>query len=141
MGLSALIVAVLLTSAPTPKEPPAVEAANKRVKELQKERIAALKKAADAGFDLAKNARLDMVAALEDRLELLRAELDAAEKESERVALYVKTLDALKAYEEVADAQFRAGRGTERVVLKIKARRLETEIALERAKIREAREK
>ncbi|WP_161967349.1 hypothetical protein [Fimbriiglobus ruber] len=74
------------------------------------------------------------------RMSLLKAELDAAEKESDRIALYKKTLDALKKYEEVATARKAAARGTELSTLKVKARRLEIEISLEQANIKETKE-
>jgi hypothetical protein len=49
-------------------------------------------------------------------------------------------LDSLKEYEELAKATFEAARGTELNILKIKARRLEIEIILEQANIKEAKE-
>ena len=141
MGMSALIVVTALMAAPIPKESPAAEASAKKVKELRKERIAVLKDVVEVSTKLAQNARIEIADALDDRMTLLQAELDAAEKESERIALYMKALDSLKVYAELAKARFEAGRGTELAVLKVKAKRLEIEIQLEQAKIREVKEK
>lgn len=121
----------------SPKEQ--IAESTRKVKELQKERIAALKAAADTSLKLAQRARLEISEATEDGMALLKAELEVAEKESDRIALYKQALDLLKGYEEIAKARQAAARGTELAVLKVKARRLEVEILLEQAKIKEAK--
>jgi len=135
--LALLAMAVLMTAAVaqerTPKEQPVASA--ERLKDLRKEWIAALKEAADISFKLAQNARLELGEALEDRMVLLKAELEATDKESERAALRKQTLDSLKAYEEVARSLAEAGRGSQLNVLRVKARRLEVEMQLEQAKV------
>jgi hypothetical protein len=150
MRLPALVLAVvavtpLLASAgprdkdnPPPKDK--AEAPARKVKELQKERIATLKTVAEVSLKLAQAARLETGEALEARMALLKAEVDAAETEPERIALYTKALDSLKVFEALAKAQFQAGRATELAVHKMKARRLEIEIELEKAKARQAKE-
>jgi hypothetical protein len=76
----------------------------------------------------------------EARLLLLNAELDAAEKESSRITLYKGIVDVLKEGEKYAEDVVRTGGGTQARILKVKARRLEAEINLERAKAKEAQE-
>jgi hypothetical protein len=71
---------------------------------------------------------------------LLQAELEVAQKESDRVTLYKNALDNLKVYEAVARARLEAARGTELALYKVKAKRLETEIALEQAKMKQAKD-
>ena len=124
---------------PPPKE--VTEASTKKVKELHKERIAALKELAEITLKLYQASRAEYFEALDARLMLLQAELAAAEKEPERVALYKDAVTALKQYEELANMRVSAGRGNVAAGLKIKASRLEVEIALEQAKIKEAKER
>jgi outer membrane protein TolC len=115
------------------------EGSTKKVKELQKERIATLKMVVEISEKLAKSARIEIGDLLEAKMSLLKAELDAAEKESDRIALYKTAIDSLKEYEALAKAQFEAGRATELYVHRAKATRLEVEIALEKAKDKEAK--
>ncbi|MBN9121081.1 MAG: TolC family protein [Planctomycetes bacterium] len=122
-----------------PPRKESVEESAKKVKELQKERTAVLQKLVDQATTQYESGRGSYEEVLEARLQLLQAELDVAEKPSDRVALYTKAVDALKAYEELAGAQVKAGRGTSAAVLKIKARRLEVEIQLEQTKIKDAK--
>ncbi len=112
----------------------AAEKSARKVKDLQKERIDTLKELVEQTAKLYQNARIEFAELLDARLLLLQAELDAAAKESERIAIYKQTIDALKGYEEWADARTKSGRGTQAAVLKIKARRLEVEIQLEQAR-------
>jgi outer membrane protein TolC len=121
---------------PQPKEQ--IEGSTEKVEELQKERIATLKELVDQAAGLFKTGRASYEEVLESRMMLPKAELDVAENESERITLYKKTIDALKEYEEWANARVRAAQGTNAAVLKIKARRREVEIQLEQAKIKEA---
>jgi hypothetical protein len=118
-----------------------VDEAAKKVKELQKERIATLTELADMTTKLFQSAHVKFDEACEAQLLLLQAQLDAAEKESDRVALYKNFVGMMKDYEKVAQAQVKAGQGLTTAVLKIKARRLEAEIHLEQAKAREAGER
>ena len=71
-------------------------------------------------------------------VQLLRAELAAAEKASDRVALS-NFVEVMKNYGEIAEAQYKAGTGTHAAVLTFKARRLEAEIQLERARAKSAK--
>jgi hypothetical protein len=140
MRISALIAVVALMAAADAREKAPqdeIEASAKKVKELQKERITVLKEAAEASMKLAQTTRIDFSEAVEDRMALLTAELDAAESGAERISLYQKAVSTLKAYEELARAQKEAARATELSMLRIKARRLEVEIQFERARMKE----
>jgi outer membrane protein TolC len=106
----------------------------KKIQDLQKKRIAVLKEAADQTAELFKLGQVSPEAALDAMLLVLEAELDAAEKESDRVTLYKKIVDVHKKHEEVVDAGVQVGRETHVSLLKARARRLKAEIDLERAK-------
>jgi hypothetical protein len=143
MGMTALMAAAVLLTAAGAQEKPSkdeIEASAKKVKELQKERIAALQGAVDVSKRLAQGSRIEVWDAMEDRMALLKAELAAAGTESERIALYKKAVGSLKEYEALAKAQAEAGRATSLNMFRIKARRLEVEIQLEQAKLKVAKE-
>jgi hypothetical protein len=139
-----VVAATLLTaSAPDEAKPPRkeqIEESAKKIKELQKERIAALKEMAEITTRLSMNGRTSPEEALEATLLVFQAQLEAAEKESDRIALYKKMIDSLKGLETLAEERMKTARGTAATVLKVKARRLEAEIHLEQAKIKEAKE-
>jgi outer membrane protein TolC len=116
------------------------EAPTQKLKELQKERIATLKKLVDQVSSDWGNAKASYEKVLEAQILLLRAELDAAEKEADRIALYGKVIDVLKKHEATAKANLAAGRAPGTDVLRIRARRLDVEILLEQAKVKEAKE-
>jgi len=143
--LTVLAAALLIAPArPQDKGNPArkdqAEESARKIKELQKERIAILKAMVDQVTKLVQTGRASFDEACEARLLLLKAELDAAEKESDRITLYKNFVDVLKEFESWAEQRWQAARGTQAAVLKIKARRLEAEILLERAKAEEAKE-
>jgi hypothetical protein len=138
--MSALILAaILMTAAQEKPSKEQIEASAKKIKELRKERITTLKEAVDVSSKLAQSGRLEVWEAMEDRMALLKAELEAAEKESDRIALYKQAVASLKDYEAVARARFNAGRGTELPLFRIKAKRLEVEIQLEQATVKESK--
>lgn len=117
------------------------EESAKKVKELQKERIATLTQMADIIAKLYQSGRGGSLEEMyEARLLLLKAELDAAEKESDRITLYKNFVEWSKKFENLAEANVKTARGTMAPVLKFKARRLEAEINLERAKAKEAKD-
>ena len=116
------------------------EESAKKVKELQKERIATLKQVVDEDSRLEARGFVPFDEAIEARLLLLNAELDAAEKVSARVTLYKNIVDELKKFETFAERRVKLAQVATVSVLKAKARRLEAEIHLERAKAKEAQE-
>lgn len=66
----------------------AIQKSSPKVKELQKERIAALKTMAELNTLLFQKGHASLDAALEARVLVFEAELEAAEKESDRITLY-----------------------------------------------------
>jgi hypothetical protein len=106
----------------------------KKIKELQKERIATLKDLVEGTGKLFQSARVEYQEPLAAIMSLLQAELEATEKESDRIAIYKQTIDLLTTYEKVAKAQYENGRATKMAGFAIKAKRLEVEILLEKAK-------
>ena len=129
-----LLVATLLVAQDKPDDPA------KTVKELQKERIATLEKVVAISTKLAQTGRVEIGEALEARMGLLKAEVELAEKESDRITIYQNALAELTALLKLAQTQFEAGRATELAIHKVKARFLEVKILLEKARIREAKE-
>jgi hypothetical protein len=89
--------------------------------------------------ELFKHQRVRYEEVYEARLLVLKAELDDAEKESDRITRYKNIVDELKTFERVAANRVKGGREISATVLKVKARRLEAEIDLERAKAKEAK--
>ncbi|WP_020474827.1 hypothetical protein [Zavarzinella formosa] len=136
--LAVIATALLVTPAfPQDKKNPSEES-DKRIKQLQKERLENLKKVSEGSFVLAKGHRMEIAEALEATMDVFRAEMEAAEKETDRIAICNKTVDLLKQYEELAKARHEAARGTEVGVFRARSKRLEVEICLERAKAKEA---
>jgi hypothetical protein len=117
-----------------------IGASAQKIKELQKERIAILKEVVDEAVRNYQKARGSYEEVLKAQMLFLQAELDAAEKESERVTLFKRAVETLSQYEKSAQRDFQGGRATNAPILRIKARRLEVEIQLEQAKIKEAKE-
>ncbi|OWK35808.1 hypothetical protein [Fimbriiglobus ruber] len=142
-----IITATLTTAPVSPQDksaPPRkdqVEESAKKIKELQKKRIEILKNATEASLKLLKANRLDVADALDSRTTLLRAELEATANEAERITLIQNGIDWMKALGDWAGSLTGPSRVTELDVLKIRAKHIELEIFLERAKVREAREK
>ncbi len=111
-----------------------------KIKQLQQERIATLKQAAEIADKLYKNARITPQEVCEAQLLVLRAELEAAGNDADRVAICQKSVDLLKNYEQIAAAAVPNARGTQVSALTVKASRLEAEILLEQTKARAAGE-
>lgn len=149
MKMPALIVAMMASmllispvraqegSAPASKDQ--TEESAKKIKELQKERIAVLKKLTDQLANLYKFGRVDYGEVLQASRQLAEAELEVAETDKERVELYQKLIAALKEHEEWVTRDFRAGRVPGAGLLKAKAERLEAEILLEKVKVKVAK--
>jgi outer membrane protein TolC len=141
------VMAAILLMAPAspqdrvkPSSKERIEESAKKVKELQKERIATLMQMADVITKLYQQGTVSFEEVYEARLMVLKAELDAAEKESDRITLFKNFVDVSKKFENLAEERVKTGRGTQASVLKVKARRLEAEINLERAKAKKAKE-
>lgn len=136
MRTTALFVTVmgtaLLVAAASPQD--VKEESANRIKELKKERIAALKSVAELMTNLYQRGSGTIDDVFEAKLQALNAEADAAETAQDRIKFYENIVDLSKQYEELAIASREAARGTHATVLKMKARRLEAEITLEQAK-------
>lgn len=138
----AWIVAALLLMTAGAREAGSQEdraALARKVKELQQERIATLKAMIEVGLKLFTVGHFSTRELAETRMTLLKAEVEAAEKDSDRIALYQAAAEALKEYEAIAKAAKEAAKGTELDKLAIKARRLEVETWLEQAKLQAAK--
>ena len=115
-----------------------VQEPGKKVKELQRERLAALEALTVLLTRQYQNARVEIDELIEARVQLMQAQLDSAEKPSDRLTLYKNLVEELKQLEEIAQSRVEAARGSMASVLKIKARRLEAELHLEEAKPEES---
>ena len=147
MKTTALLVAVLTAAylksvansqedaAPSIAKPETVS----KVQELQQQRIATLKNLVDSLNAEHRNGRRSFDELIEANVHLLNAELETASADAERIRLHEDIVKQFTSLEEFAKAAREAGRGFNSAVLKAKARRLEAEISLERAKGRGAK--
>jgi hypothetical protein len=117
-----------------------IDESTAKIKELQKDRIATLRELVAISTKLYQSGRASYDEALDAQVLLLKAELDAAEKASDRVAIYREFIELMKGYEKLAAAQKQAARGTDAAILKFKAKRLEAEIQLEKTKAKAAKQ-
>jgi hypothetical protein len=134
--MSALIVVATLLTAAGASDAPSKETPDstaKTVAELRQERIAALKAVVELGMRLAPAGHAQIRDVAEARMNLLSAELEAADTEADRISLCKEALVPLKQYEAMAQAAKEAARGTELDILAIKANRLQVEIWLKQA--------
>ncbi|MGZ3303851.1 MAG: hypothetical protein ACXVBG_23505 [Isosphaeraceae bacterium] len=127
------LTAASLLSSPASPQDKAPESPS-RIKDLQKQRVETLRQATAVGLKLYQSGRVEVSEVLEDRMSLLKAEIDATEKTADRIPLYTRTVDSLKQFEEIAKARVEAGRGSEYALLRVRAKRLEVEVLLEQAK-------
>jgi hypothetical protein len=110
------------------------EASAKKVKKLQRERAFTLAEVVEDTVKLFEKGLVKYEEIFEARLLALEAAVDASEKESDRMTFYKNIVDVMKEYEKYANDRLEAGRSSRSAVLKVKARRLQAEINLERAK-------
>jgi hypothetical protein len=129
--LLSLAAATLVSSPASPQEK-APEPTD-RVKELQKLRIETLRQATEIGLKLYQSGRIEVGQVLDDRITLLKAEVEAAPK-ADHIPLYTQAVASLKQFEDIAKSQHEAGRGTEYSLLRVRSKRLEVEVLLEKAK-------
>jgi membrane fusion protein, multidrug efflux system len=122
---------------PQDKVNPKEESA-KKVEKLRKERLATLTELVATATQMYQTGRADLDGLLEARLQLFQAELDAAQKQSDRFTLYQNLVEQLTEFEKIARGRLEAARGSTASVLRIKARRLEAEIHLEQAKAKQS---
>ena len=109
-----------------------------KIKELQKERIAALRELAAMAAEKYSQARLEAKDAYKPRLLLLNAQVELAETQADRIALFKGAIDDLNKLEEFFKAWWtkKTGKALSQPVLpvlQIRSQRLGVEIELERA--------
>lgn len=136
--MTAVLGMALLTAAASSQEGKPDESSRK-VKELQKERLATLKDLVEVATSLRGRGFMSVDDVYDAKHQLLNAELDAAENDADRIKLLENFVDAVKELEQVADAQKKAAQATHAAILKMKSHRLEAEIALEQAKTKSSK--
>jgi RNA polymerase sigma factor (sigma-70 family) len=103
-------------------------------KELLKQRLAMAKEMAaqfEKGYQMGT---VSLTQLLQAKDAVLKAELDLCESDKERVAVLEKMVASAKMSEETAAAMVQSGQASPTSLLEAKLKRLEAEIALERAK-------
>jgi len=105
-----------------------------KVKALQRERLATLREVADLTEAAARTGSVPVEKVIEARLAVFAAELELCAMHNERVRILEKTVVETRRLEAEAEKAVKSGTTPARVALIAKARRLEAEIALERAK-------
>src|SRR5262245_53818634 len=125
----------LVRSAPAkrPTTPPA-RPDNKRLRELQQERVKALKEQLQGQFDRINSGREPMIQLLDAIRELCEAELDVAQSREERLAAMERAVTALKQVEEQVAELHAAGLQTKQSIAQARAARLKAEVQLEKLK-------
>ena len=107
---------------------------SKKVKALQKERLATLKEIAAESENVFRHGRCPPEDVWQAKLLVLRAELELCDSDRERVAVHEKIVTLAKETEEMQTLRYKAARLSHSDLLTAKANRLEAEVALERAK-------
>ena len=136
MKTSALIATVVAATFLMQNQP---EDSARKIKELRKERIAALEQVADAMMEMHINGQGSLSEVVGARLLLVQAKVEAAETDAERIKLLEKAVEVTREFEAITKAQREQGDGNLADNLKMKARRLEAEITLEQARARAAK--
>jgi hypothetical protein len=105
-----------------------------KIRKLLKERIATLKEMVREMEASKAVGRTGSDGVLKARIEVLRAELELAESQKERIAIHEKIVALAMEFEILAQESFKAQTLSTVDLLRAKANRLEAEIALERSK-------
>jgi outer membrane protein TolC len=111
---------------------------NEKINELLKERLATVKKLAEATQAAYQQGRATIAEVTQANALLLKAELELCQSNKERLAVHERALALAKEYEKVATQLYKTGQATQASVLAARANRLEAEIAYERAKAKVA---
>jgi hypothetical protein len=114
------------------------KAASKRVQALLKERLATLKELAAVSKRSYVEGRTTVAEIARINRLLLKAELELCESNQERIAVHERAVALAKECERIAGLRVTAGTDGQASVLTARAERLSAEIALERAKGRQA---
>ena len=105
-----------------------------KIKELQKQRAAALHDARDFVTDMFETGQATLDEVLSANLTALDADVDLAESQEQRIKLLGDALTQAREFEETISKLFQSKEANRLDVLKATARRLEREISLERAR-------
>ena len=128
--LLAVIVAVLLSASAHAR----ADEASPRVQTLLKERLATIQEIAAYSETAYKSGAIALSEVLKARERVADAELDLCETNAERIKAQEKLLELAKNYEEYVTRIRGTGEIHPADVLEARAKRLKTEIALERLK-------
>jgi hypothetical protein len=139
-------VAVLWEWSPAAAEEKASQAAGAtpdvegmaKIKALQEERIKTLRQRKEILEEMNRARGYDLAEVLRASNDLLKAELDAAESPTRRIAILGEIVKNMTLLEKIAEARQKAGTpgGEPAVYLEAKANRLKAEIALERERMK-----
>ena len=110
------------------------EESARRVKELQNERLTTLRSLAVDTQALYRSGRAEADRAHDAQRQLVRAEVELAASDADRIKLYEKFVNVMKEYEELATVKLEGARGTRIAILEATAMRLEAEITLEQVR-------
>jgi uncharacterized protein (TIGR03067 family) len=105
-----------------------------KIKELLKERLDVLKGLVKVAETACLSGTMTYADLAQANARLTSAELELCTTDKERLAVLEAAVAVARGYEKVVEQQYNAGRATQASVLNAKANRLETEIAVERAK-------
>jgi outer membrane protein TolC len=111
-------------------------AAEQKIRTLQRDLLTVLRQARSMLMDGYKTGEIDFSRVLEGNVQLLRAELDACNTEAQKIKVLEQIADTYKELDEVALRLFRAGQGQATDQLAAKAKLIETEIAIERLRLK-----
>jgi hypothetical protein len=121
-------------SPPAPKQKSAPKAPNKRLQELQMERVKALEEQLKGQSERVEQGKEAMTSLFDTVRELAEAELDLAATRDAKIAAVEKLLKYLRDYEKVATNLYEAGAQSKQDVAHAKVARLKAEIELEKLK-------
>jgi C-terminal processing protease CtpA/Prc len=130
VAITALAAGFLL-AADAPKEN-----AEKKLRELHKDRIATLQQITDLYKAQIANGFVTREDIMQAKLQLLKAELDAANTDEERITIQSMIVEMMIEFEEMTAQVVMHSHVDRTVYLKAKAERLKAEIELERLKAR-----
>jgi hypothetical protein len=120
-------------AAPVGKESP--PPTSDKLRQLQKDRVGALKEQLKGLFEHVKLAKVQMFEFIEANRELGDAEFDLAETREQRLAALEGVVNRLREGEEQTEELQRVGMQTKQGVAQIKAARIKAEIQLEKFKL------
>lgn len=119
---------------PTSAAPAGKDTLDGRLRELQKERVKALKEQLEGQFERVKIGKDPLIIFIEAVRELCEAELELADTHGAKVAARERMVKSLRECEESMSQLQQAGLQTKEGVAQVKAARLKAEIEFEKLK-------